>query len=621
MMKNLLCIAILLFAAISLASATEIVIDTAHHHLGDDYNYDDFEFYDLAMHLTETEPVTLEPPLKVAWTYELSRPFSAPPLPVSLIAENVVYLENDISIKAIDADTGELLWNKGWSANLAYKDGVLFAVRYANIDALGAKTGTLLWSKEYLMGDGNGPPLPPGVPGGNPVIFCDTLYVSSGKHVSAIDIANGSLKWRYELNITEFGTGGRNSYSLSIPAASEDIVVFQYYAHHSSYTGPPVAIEPGEPAPEPGETITKMGLIALNTKTGEEVWEYAYAGEVPFLKPFIYKDLVYISLGGGNVIALSIESGEEVWKEKVGDWAVIVAVEDGKLFVDSKKAVILDADTGEILKEYPDSKLQFSSSEITDKYIFTATSGKDKIRVFDINTGELVWKGGRTKGYGVSKPTLYKDKLYLTSNDGILYAFEHGAEQFSIETIHIYLATLAILFLLIGAIAYKKRFSLKSTYLEGKLQKSFKFSVIIALIISAFGLFFNCLPIPGPAHLTFANIAFGLIFSALNPIMLLLLSTSIILGISIIMGTLIGLRTKNKVLIGVAIGATPHIIVALSLLYVSIVEEYFHGMVQEGMALGLVIGFVGSLIAAVIAGIMGGVLGVCITERLNGKKK
>jgi|GEM_PF-539330 len=81
--------------------------------------------YDLAMHLTETEPVTLEPPLKVAWTYEFSSPFSAPPLPVSLIAENVVYLENDISIKAIDADTGELLWNKGWGANLAYKDGVL----------------------------------------------------------------------------------------------------------------------------------------------------------------------------------------------------------------------------------------------------------------------------------------------------------------------------------------------------------------------------------------------------------------------------------------------------------------------------------------------------------------
>ena len=128
MMKNLLCIALLLFAAISLASATAMVIDTAHHHLGDDYNYDGFEFYDLAMHLTETEPVTLEPPLKVAQTYEFSSPFSAPPPPqVSLIiAGNVVYLDMDgVAIKAIDVDTGELLWNKGWGANLAYKDGVL----------------------------------------------------------------------------------------------------------------------------------------------------------------------------------------------------------------------------------------------------------------------------------------------------------------------------------------------------------------------------------------------------------------------------------------------------------------------------------------------------------------
>jgi len=34
-------------------------------------NYDDFEFYNLSFRLSETESVTLEPPLKVAWTYEL----------------------------------------------------------------------------------------------------------------------------------------------------------------------------------------------------------------------------------------------------------------------------------------------------------------------------------------------------------------------------------------------------------------------------------------------------------------------------------------------------------------------------------------------------------------------
>ncbi len=540
-MKDLLCIVIILFAIISLASATEIVIDPAHHHLGDDFNYDDFEFYNLAMHLTETEPITLEPPLKVAWTYELSSPFSAPPLPVSLIAENVVYLDNSIT-KAIDANTGELLWNKEWSANLAYNEGVLFAVHYPNIDALDAKTGKLLWSKGYLLRGEDGPSAPIGVSNENPVIFGDTLYVStsSGKYVFATDTANGNLKWRYELNITEFGTGGRNSYSLSIPAVGEDIVVFQFRASHSSYAGPPIAIKKDESESEQGKTITKMGLIALNTKTGEEVWGYAYAGEVPFLKPFIYKDLVYTSLGDGNIIALSIESGEEVWKAKVGDWATIIAVENGKLFVDYNKAVILDARSGKILREYQSRELRFSKSELTDKYIFTTTSGKDKIQVFDINTGELVWKGGRIKGYASSAPTLYRDRLYLTSNDGKLYAFEHGAEHFAIEAIHVYLATLAILFLL-GAIAYKKRFTSK-------------------------------------------------------------------------------LRTKNKVLSGVIIGATPFIIVAISLLYVSIVEEYFHGMIQEGMALALAMGFVFSLIAAVIAGILGGAFGY-ILDKFGGTRK
>lgn len=641
MYKNLLYIAIILFASIPLAFATEFVIDTAHHHIGDNFkeeltpndpegfeyiktfnldsveniegarlslvtksivpsptnefldkvylngielgtlndyitaqtqdneeidisipvdptilksgintvkitsgsnadgsNYDDFEFYNLAMHLTETEPITLEPALKVAWTYELIRSYSGlMPTAVPIIAENVIYIAED-GIKAIDADTGKLLWNKEWNANLAYNEGVLFAVHYPNIDALDAKTGKQLWSKGYLMRGEDILPLPLGVLGENPVIFGDTLYVStsSGKYVFAIDTANGNLKWKYELNITEFETGGTSSYSLSIPAVSGNIVVFQFYASHSSYAGPPIAIKPGEPEPELEKPIEKEGLIAINANTGKEIWKYK--GKVS--KPFISKDLVYTTLGDGNIIALSIKSGKEVWKVKVGDWATIVAVEDGKLFVDSNKAVILDARSGKILKEYQSRELRFSKSALTDKYIFTATSGKDKIQVFDINTGELVWSGGRIKGYDVSKPTLYKDKLYLTSNDGKLYAFKHGKEQFAIEDTHIYLATLAILFLL-GAIAYKKRLTSK-------------------------------------------------------------------------------LRIKNKVLRGVIIGATPFIIIAISLLYISIVEEYFHGRIDEGMALGLAIGLVFSLIAAVIAGIIGGVLGY-ISNRSGGTRK
>ena len=632
MMKSLLCTAILLFAAISIASATGINIDTAHHHLGDDFkngltpsepeglvytatfnldsptdirsaeltltaksvvpgptdefldkvylndkelgalnnhipaetpegtaldvafpidpiilypgtntikitsgsnadgsNYDDFEFSNLGIRITKTEPVTIEPPLKVAWTHELSHPYLDPSWmpPISVIADGAIYRGKG-GIKAIDANTGIIRWDNDLDADpwgndwdLGYNDGILYALNSPNspnIYALDAKTGKVLWSKEYTN------------IGGTPVILGNTLYAATpyDRYVFAINTANGTLEWQYELNLTEFGTGGRNYYSISSPAVSADIVVFQFRATHSSYTGPPVAIEPGEPEPELGKTITKDGLIALDTNTGEEAWQYTYAGEIPFSKPFIYKDIVYTILDYGVIIALSIETGGEVWQAEIGDWAVIAAVEEGKLFVDSNKPpLILNADTGEIFNEYPDSKLSFSSAAITDGFIYSTSW--NKIQVFDSNTGELVWTGDAIKGHDGSAPTLYKDRLYLTSTDGKLYAFEHGKEPFAIKTIHIYLATLAILFMLC-AIAYKKGFISK-------------------------------------------------------------------------------LRIKNKVINGIIIGAVPFIIIAISLLYILIVEDFYHSGVGEGIALSLGMGFVFSLIAAVIAGILGGVLG------------
>jgi len=519
MLKSLLCIAILVFVAISLVSATGIIIDTAHHHPGDDFESSNHG-------ISKTEPVTIEPPLKVAWTHDLSCPYPDPSwIPsISVIADGAIYLGKG-GIKAIDANTGKILWNidldadpRGNDWDLGYNEGILYALNSPIIYALDAKTGKVLWRKEYTN------------IGGTPVILGNTLYAVTpdDRYVFAIDTANGNLEWKYELNLTEFGTGGRNYYSLSIPAVSEDIVVFQFRASHSSYTGPPVAIEPGEPEPELGETITKEGLIALNAKTGEVVWQYAYAGEIHLFKPFSYKDLVYTIPDYGAIIALSIESGEEVWEAEIGDWAVIAAVEEGKLFVDSNKPpLILNADTGEILNEYPDSKLSFSSSAITDGFIYSTS--RNKIQVFDSNTGELVWTGDAIKGYDASAPTLYNDRLYLTSTDGKLYAFEHGVEPFAIKTIHIYLATFAILFMLC-AIAYKNGFISK-------------------------------------------------------------------------------LRIKNKVLNGIIIGAVPFILIAISLLYILIVEDYYHGGVGEGIALGLGLGFVFSLIAAVIAGILGGVFG------------
>lgn len=105
-------------------------------------NYDDFEFYNVSLHLSEAEPVTLEPPLKVAWTYELpwELGYETPP-EITLAADGVLYLAREdfgkTIIIALSAETGDLLWSKEWndgqSVSLGYKDEVLFAGHSSNI--------------------------------------------------------------------------------------------------------------------------------------------------------------------------------------------------------------------------------------------------------------------------------------------------------------------------------------------------------------------------------------------------------------------------------------------------------------------------------------------------------
>jgi hypothetical protein len=161
----------------------------------DGTNYDDFEFSNLSIHLVETESVTLEPPLKVAWTYELSDWGSQQePVQIQIIEENIIYL-NDEGIKAIDADSGKLLWSKGQNANLNYDNGVLYALHLPTIDALDAKSGKMLWSEKYSMAWND--MVPGGVSNGYSAISADSLYVStpSDKYVFAIDTTKGNLKW------------------------------------------------------------------------------------------------------------------------------------------------------------------------------------------------------------------------------------------------------------------------------------------------------------------------------------------------------------------------------------------------------------------------------------------
>jgi len=576
----------------------------------DGTNYDDFEFSNLSVHIVETESVTLEPPLKTAWTYELSDWGSQQePVQIQIIEENIIYL-NDEGIKAIDADSGKLLWSKGQNANLNYDNGVLYALHLPTIDALDAKSGKMLWSEKYSMAWND--MVPDGVSRGYSAISADSLYVStpSDKYVFAIDTTNGNLKWVYELNTTEFGAGGENHYSLSNPAIIDDVVIFKYYVSHLSYTGPPIEIKPNEPEPEPEQPMQKEGLIALSAKTGDKIWEYTDEVSDRFVyRNLIYNnDLVYTGFSDGNIIALSSDSGEYVWKINVGDRIHSIVAESDKLFTGyiietnalySEKYTVVDAMSGEILPDVPDS-IVGQDSVIAGKYIYAASRGKNNINIFDLKTGERIWVGGKTEGYDVSKPMVYKDKLYLISIDGKLYAFEHGTESVIVENTHIYIATAFILLLIISMGFYWKRNALNKIYHEGDFKNNLKFSVILAIII-------HILMVFGSREMLYYD----------------LFTYSVLLLGVIIVGTIVGVssstKIKNKFIVGFLIGATPYLLLAFLLFYYLIVEsKYGYANVPENWGiLGVFILLINTLVSGISGGVLGYVLGRFIIKKNN----
>ena len=102
----------------------------------------------------------------------------------------------------------------------------------------------------------------------------------------------------------------------------------------------------------------------------------------------------------------------------------ISAVDNGKVFAsDGSDVVALDAYGGSSVW-----KSQGSSGPLSvyGGLIYVGISGNENLLVLDGNTGEQVWKGGRTFGYHVSQPVLSHGRLYMTASDSRLYAFEHG---------------------------------------------------------------------------------------------------------------------------------------------------------------------------------------------------
>lgn len=530
----------------------------------------------------------LEPPLKVAWKSRLGiASTDIGPQSIILIVSDIAFVDYG-GLKAIDVNDGKLLWSKDWSARVVYKDGILYAAREMSpiLYALDARTGAEIWKKEY-------PEIGVNALVYDLTFFNDTLYImtkySMGENfwVFAADI-NGKLKWHHKYR-------GRTNIEMH-PLMSPNAIVILYDSS------------------SPDFTVNKNHLIALNSTTGETVWEIS---NIPFYgKSFIYKDMLFVdglrendSYDNFFIQAISSVSGETIWKKKIGDsYGNILAVLDNKLIVNSDTIKVLDPRTGETLDEYsstvdPESfgsisglpgLLEYSPAVISDHILYVASTGPSPyIYSIDLNTGNLLWKGGK----GGISPYIYENRLYLIVF-GQLYAYEHGIEEKNEEAKFHFFSMLGVPLILINLFIKFKKY-------KERLYQSFQFSSILIIIVF--------LLILGSETLSnqYLNLMDERLIISTPPDWMLYL---LFPAISVIAGTFAGMRFKNKFMISAASGLAPFILaIAVSFLFLSISDKiiFLFSMVPLFISIPIII------LISLFYGVIGSIIG-CVLKKING---
>jgi eukaryotic-like serine/threonine-protein kinase len=318
-----------------------------------------------------------------------------------------------------------------------------------------------------------------------PVVFDDTVYVSSGRAVLALEKTTGRLKWEAKppegQSLVAPAVDTEGVY-IPVPQGrilaldrhtGQDLWRFQaaddvdrsitvsegrlYFASAEAKTFYCVDARLGtliweskldlEPYTVPvvsgGLTIFSVQdlespsafLVALDSATGKEIWRVAQ--ESITSSPAILGDKVIVGSYDFAVHAYESSSGKPVWETRVEDAfgeETAPAVAFGDAFLSDRVGNFyrLDGETGKLEWTFSDTEGTFdqSSPVIAGRTMFIG-GGAGWLHAINVDTGEQVWRtqvGGWVYSGAADEERIYVGVKF--NNQGV-YAFEHDPDAAS----------------------------------------------------------------------------------------------------------------------------------------------------------------------------------------------
>ncbi|WP_372934014.1 outer membrane protein assembly factor BamB family protein [Mariniphaga sediminis] len=175
-------------------------------------------------------------------------------------------------------------------------------------------------------------------------------------------------------------------------------------------------------------------ILALNTSTGETVWETVRDAKISWASPVLAQvDGKYqVILTADPIVAgYDAQSGKELWSVEcmMGEVGPSVAFHNGIVYAANEYArlVAIDVNTQNIIWENDMYLPEAASPLAHDGLLFIATS-YGVLVCYDAKTGDQYWEHdvGTTL---YSSPVFADGKLFMMDNDGVMRIYEYAKEM------------------------------------------------------------------------------------------------------------------------------------------------------------------------------------------------
>lgn len=265
----------------------------------------------------------------------------------------------------------------------------------------------------------------------------ETAYLADNTHVYAINLANGTEKWRYpqeaDNKITFYAppvltpdgqliaaSYDHKIYSLNPENGQANQSNWPFTESTNRYIASPLVKDDQVFAPSSDQILYTLDL------TGKKLWSFE-TGHSLWATPALDNGVVFLPSMDHFLYALDAQTGAQVWQSEDLQGALVgqpTLGPDGTLYIGSfsREMMAIDSSNGHILWRTPTTGWVWSGPALSDGTLYFGDLDGD-FYAMDAANGNIRWqkKNDQGAGHSISGMPLVQDgAVYYTSEDGML---------------------------------------------------------------------------------------------------------------------------------------------------------------------------------------------------------